>query len=173
MLYVNNGEKSVRACKMVFLSIHGESSGRITLIPAGQAQQGGVPKLDRRGRHPPSNKTSEYDLAFIRQHIESFPVYESHYSQNDNPDRHYLSPDLSVSEMFQLYKEECTKKGVTSVSQWVYRKFFNKNYNLYFGRHVLPVSLPAFWAVQCSSHVSAADGAGAGRIGPEEPHGVS
>ena len=144
--YINNGERSVRICKKAFLSIHGVSSGRITRILAGQAQQGGVPKLDRRGRHPPPNKTSENDLAFIRQHIESFPVYESHYSRNDNPNRRYLSPDLSVSKMYQLYQEECKKKGVRSVSQWVYRKVFNEHFNLSFGRCVLLFPL---WSQLC------------------------
>ena len=147
--YVNNGERSVRVCKKAFLSIHGVSSGRITRILAGQVEQGGVPKLDRRGRHEPPNKTTADDLALIRQHIESFPVYVSHYSRNDNPNRHYLSPDLSVSKMYHLYKEKCTTAESRAVSEWVFRKFFNENFNLSFGRYVHPnrpsSSIPHAW----------------------------
>lgn len=44
--YVNNGDKSVRVCKVVFLHIHAISSGRLTRVLANQAAHGGVPKLD-------------------------------------------------------------------------------------------------------------------------------
>ena len=81
------------------------SHGRLSRVLAGQAEQGGLPKLDTRGRHEPPNKTSEEDKAFIRQHIESFPVYESHYSRSDNPYRRYLSPELSQAKIYHLYKQ--------------------------------------------------------------------
>ena len=134
--YVHNGERSVRVCKVAFLRLHGVSSGRLTRLLSNQAQHGGVPKLDSRGHKEPPNKTSEEDLAFVRSHIDSFPVYESHYSRSDNPDRKYLSPDLSVSKMHYLYKEKCDTEVRRSVSDWVYRKVFNEEYNLSFGRCV-------------------------------------
>ena len=133
--YVNNGERSVRICKTAFLRIHGISHGRLSRVLAGQAEQGGLPKLDTRGRHEPPNKTSE-DKAFIRQHIESFPVYESHYSRSDNPHRRYLSPELSQAKMYHLYKEKCNENGCRPVSDWVYRKIFCEEFNLSFGRYV-------------------------------------
>ena len=134
--YVNNGERSVRICKTAFLRIHGISHGRLSRVLAGQAEQGGLPKLDTRERHEPPNKTSEEDKAFIRQHIESFPVYESHYSRSDNPHRRYLSPDLSQAKMYHLYKEKCNENGCRPVSDWVYRKTFCEEFNLSFGRYV-------------------------------------
>ena len=121
---------------MAFLRLHGVSSGRLTRLLSNQAQHGGVPKLDARGHKEPPNKTSEENLAFVRSHIESFPVYESHYSRSDNPDRKYLSPDLSVVKMHYLYKEKCDKEEQRAVSDWVYRKIFNEEYNLSFRRCV-------------------------------------
>ena len=144
MYYIHNGEKSVRVCKEAFLRIHGISSGRLTRILCGQAEQGGIPKLDRRGHKEPPNKTSEEDLTFIKECIESFPVYESHYSRNDNSNRRYLSPDLTISKMYSLYREQCTEKGRRPVSDWVYRKVFNEQYNLAFGRYVTCLAVLLF-----------------------------
>ena len=33
----------------------------------------------------------------------SFPTRQSHYSRHDNPGRLYLSPDLSIAKMYQMF----------------------------------------------------------------------
>ena len=76
--------------------------------------------------------TSEAKIKIVKEHIESFPKYRSHYSRQDNPNRSYPSPFLSLSKMYALYKEKCTEDD--QVSEWVCRKIFNTEYNLYFGR---------------------------------------
>ena len=91
---------------------------------------------DSRGRHTPGNKTSQEDVAYVKKHIESFPAYESHYSRKSNPNRKYLSPDLSIAKMYALYKQKCTQDSKKPVSDWVYRRIFNEEYNLTFGRYV-------------------------------------
>ena len=73
-----------------------------------QTAIGGSPHSDKRGRHEPKNKTSEAKTKAVKEHIESFPKYRSHYSRQDNPNRSYLSPALSVTKMYSLYKEKCT-----------------------------------------------------------------
>ena len=133
VFYINNGERSVRVCKVAFLRIHGVSNGRLSRVLSGQAKQGGLPKLDGRGHKEPPNKTSAEDIGNVREHIRSFPVYSSHYSRADNPSRRYLSPHLSISQMYHLYKEVCTTEGKRAVSEWVYRKEFNESFNLSFG----------------------------------------
>ena len=77
--------------------------------------------MDQRGRHEPRNKTGEHDLTFVKEHISSFPQYESHYSRRANPHRKYLSPDLSAAKMYGLYKELCSNEEREPVSEWVYR----------------------------------------------------
>ena len=134
LYYIRDGEYSVRVCKSTFLLMHGLSNGRVSRTLQGIAQTGGFPKLDQCGRQEPSNKTSDEDLTFIHEHIESFPSYTSHYSRSDSPDREYLSPDLSFSKLYSLYRDTCTEKGRKPVSDWVYRKVFNEQYNLSFGR---------------------------------------
>ena len=59
----------------------------------------------------------------------------SHYSRNDNPNCHYLSPSLSVSKMYQLYKDKCAVMNEQHVSEWMYRE------------NVLPGPQPLFWKV--------------------------
>ena len=140
--YINSSGVSARICKTAFLRIHGVSNRRLDQAIKDQLKQGGVPKQDQRGRHTPANKTKEEDLAVIRQHISSFPKYKSHYSRADNPIREYLSPDLSAAKMYALYCEYCANERKQPASQWVYRKVFNEEYNLTFGRceteYVLP-----------------------------------
>ena len=132
--YVQDGQVSERVCKTAFLSIFGISNGRLGRALSSQAEAGGVPHRDQRGRHEPSNKTSEEKIEMIKEHISKFPCYQSHYSRRDNPNRKYLSPDLSVSKMYALYKEHCSEQDVEAVSEWKYRHVFNTTFNLTFGR---------------------------------------
>ena len=99
---------SVRVCRKAFLHIHAVSGGRIDRALKSFVEAGGSPQMDKRGRHEPGNKTPEETISYVKQHIASFPQYESHYSRTDNPNRKYLSPDLTVSKMHSM----CTKKNV-------------------------------------------------------------
>lgn len=132
--YVSNGTVSTRVCKVAFLRIHSISNGRLDRALRAQQKNSGSPCNDLRGSHPPANKTSEADSELVREHILSFPQYQSHYSRTDNPNRKYLSPDLTISKMYYLYKEWCTEKETTPVSKWMYRQLFNTSFNLSFGR---------------------------------------
>ena len=118
--HVPNGEVTTQVCKKAVFAV---SDGRITRALKAQAAAGGSPHADKRGRHEPKNKTSEAKIKIVKEHIESFPKYCSHYSRQDNPNRSYLSPGLSLTKMYTLYKEKCAEDD--QVSEWVYRKVFN------------------------------------------------
>ena len=97
-------------------------------------QQGGIyVGGDKRGKHEPHNKTTKTAMEVIRKHIESFPVVEGHYTRKDS-NRKYLGADLNITRMYQLYLEQ--SKGKISekdiVSQSIYRKVFNEEYNFSF-----------------------------------------
>ena len=136
MFYVSNGAVSERVCKTAFLLIFSISNGRLGRVIEAQAASGGLPHCDQRGKHTPANKTPEERIECVKAHIERFPKYKSHYSRNDNPNRHYLSPSLSILAMYELYKTACTEANETPVSEWKYRHIFNTEYNLSFGRYV-------------------------------------
>ncbi len=132
--YVCNGEVSTRVCKTAFLRIHAISNGRLSRAIKAAQDNDGSPHQDQRGRHEPRNKTSGDVTSQIDEHIRSFPRYTSHYCRNSKPNRHYLSPDLSVAKMHELYATYCSENGYTPASMWVYRKHFNEHHSLSFGR---------------------------------------
>ena len=145
--YVQCGSgMSSRVCRKAFLHIHAVSGGRIDRALKSFVEAGGSPQMDKRGRHEPGNKTPEESISLVKDHICSFPQYESHYSRGDNPNRKYLSPDLTVAKMYSMYKETCSNGGSEPVSEWLYCKTFNENFKLSFGRYAyLPPSLPPYY----------------------------
>ena len=129
--YVHNGAGiSARVCRKTFLRIHGVSAGRVDRALKVQCKSGGVPHMDQRGKHVLANKTSEEDIRQVKEHISSFPQYQSHYNRSQSPHRMYLSPELTIAKMYSLYKEA---RGGNCVSEWVYRKILNESFNLSFG----------------------------------------
>ena len=105
--YLNKGAVSVRVCKKAFLKIHDVSNGRLDQALRAHQNAGGSPHCDQRGRHEPGNKTKTETVDMIKAHIDSFPRYKSHYSRNDNPNREFLTPFLTIHTMYGLYKEKC------------------------------------------------------------------
>lgn len=88
---------------------------------------------DKRGKHKPHNKTSKDALDKVRKHIESFPAVEGHYTRKES-NRTYLGADLNIARMYQLYLDNYKDKLPEQdlVSQAVYRKVFNEEYNFSF-----------------------------------------
>ena len=129
-----DSEVATRVCRTAFLHIHDVSSGRVDRALNAAAKAGGSPHMDRRGHHEPGNKSSEHTLSLIKEHIDSFPQYESYYSRIDNPNRKYLCPDLTIAKMYSMYKDTCCDRGEEPASEWLYRKTFNESFNLGFGR---------------------------------------
>jgi hypothetical protein len=125
VFYVQNGSISERVCKTAFLSIFGISNGRLSRALQAQASNGGLPHMDQRGRHEPVNKTPSEKLQLVKEHIESFPAYESHYSRKNNPRRKYLAPMLSISKMYQLFKERGAKNQLVNESIEKFSTRFN------------------------------------------------
>lgn len=87
---------------------------------------------DKRGKKSPPNKTKKEDVQFVKDHIESFPVMESHYCRKDSKKK-YLYPDVkSTVKMYSLYKALCTETHKKPVSESKYREIFNQEYNFSF-----------------------------------------
>ena len=106
----------------------GDKLIRYTLAKKQHGTSGG---LDQRGKHTPHNKTTTENISYIKRHIESFPVVESHY-QRKCTKRMFLEQGLSISKMFELYKAKCLEDHMSPVSEMVYRKIFCTEYNLSF-----------------------------------------
>lgn len=124
------GNSRVRVCKQFFLRTLdiGDKLVRYTLA---RKQHGTISKTDQRGRHTPSNKTTDAKVDHIKSHINSFPVVESHYKRK-NSHRKFLEQDLTIRKMYDLYKTKCQEDSVTPASEMVYRKIFCTEFNYSF-----------------------------------------
>ena len=142
VFYVQNGSVSSKICEQAFLKIHAISNGRLNRALNAVEKSGGSPHQDQRGKHEPVNKTPTDRIGLVKEHITSFPATSSHYSRADNLNWKYLSSQLSLSKMYFLYKEMCSSKSQQPVSEWVYCKIFNGEFNLSFGRYVLSLPPP-------------------------------
>ena len=78
------------------------------------------------------HKVPEKFKQAVRDHLSSFPVMGSHYC-GENTSTKYLEEGLSISKMYFLFQEEMRKKKETVyVTQQMYRKIFNTEFNYSF-----------------------------------------
>lgn len=88
---------------------------------------------ERRGCAPSARKTSEGDKKFLKEFINKFPRYKSHYGRTYT-DREYLSPNLNISKMYREYELICSFELRPILSKHIFRETFNKEFNLAFKR---------------------------------------
>lgn len=115
-----------RVCKSAFLNVHGVTKKRVERIVDLLAKDQNP--VDMRGKNMSGNKIPEETRQQIHDHISSFPTHLSHYTGVPTK---YLSPDLNVATMFQLYKNKFPEDKVSYAYYWGY---FALHFNLRFGR---------------------------------------
>lgn len=64
-----------------------------------------TPPTDKRGKHNSHHRINSDLVKQVKNHIESFPAQESHYSRSDNHGKLFLSENLSIRRMYHLYLE--------------------------------------------------------------------
>ena len=80
----------------------------------------------------PANKTTNKAVDhLVKEHINSFPLVESHYIRKTIK-RKYQSPGLSMQKMYDLYIEYCKAKDDIPVKSKVHRKIFCTEFNISF-----------------------------------------
>lgn len=123
---------NVSVCKFFFKNALRVSDGRLTraLINKTRGGEQTTPPIDRRGKHPPKNKTNQVDIDNVKHFVNKFAKYKSHYSRVKNPHREYLSPDLNISKLYNLYLQ--SDEFEQKVSRFVFTKIFNEEFNLHF-----------------------------------------
>lgn len=105
-----------RVCKQFFLKTLDLSNKRFINV-ARRKSENGISPPDRRGRHIPWNRTPQEAIDLIKNHINSFPRYTSHYTREKSPNRKYLNSNLSIKKMYELYKEMCENKTKPPVKE--------------------------------------------------------
>lgn len=91
----------------------------------------GIVAPDMRGKHRKHRSVSNEDKELIRKHIASFKTVESHYCRKKS-DRHYLPSELSITRLYNMYKEKCSQQDKIPQRECIYRKIFNHEFNLHF-----------------------------------------
>lgn len=124
--FLVDGER-VRVCKGFYLATLDVSDKAVRI--AMEKRKRGKGMWDKRGAHPPHNKTRPEDKDRVRSHIESFLIIDIYTKTCDNSST-TPGQDLNVTKMHQDYAQECREEGREPVSEDVYRKTFNTEYNL-------------------------------------------
>ena len=131
--YLLDGEISHRVCKSYYLATLAVSQKMVYNVHEKKDPVSGVIKVDGRGKHSNHFKVDEVQRKFVIDHINSFPVIESHYCRAKT-NKKYLEPGLNIEKMYDLYKSQCIDQGHSAVKSSYYRYVFNNFFNI--GFHV-------------------------------------
>ena len=101
----------VRVCKQFFLKTL-DISDKLVRCMLSKKEHCSFKSVDRRGKHVPANKT---ESVRIKHHIQSFPTVDSHFKRK-NTQRKFLERGLSISRMYDLYRDKCKSENVIPVS---------------------------------------------------------
>lgn len=123
---INDAGEEKRVCKLFYLKTLQVSNGRVDRVLKNKGNLSMPPK-DRRGKFPPANKIPTEKINEVMEFISKFPSYQSHYSRKKT-ERKFLSPNLNLRIMFNLYKESVEQP----LSESMFRKVFNEKFNLSF-----------------------------------------
>lgn len=128
--HLPKGEKMERVCRD-FFSKTLDVKRKTIEYSTKQTKHGTFGGKDKRGKSTPANKIDEDRINFVKEHIQSFPKMESHYTRKTSK-KQYLPLDLNIKKMWLLYCDKCKESGQTPVKEHVYRQVFCENYNLSF-----------------------------------------
>lgn len=93
-------------CKKAFCAIHVVSKKRVEILASHIRKNKSTTPQDMRGRHSTRpNAISDEIVNQINCHIKRYPRRSSHYSRTKNLKRYYLSPELNIKKMYELYLE--------------------------------------------------------------------
>lgn len=125
-----NGAEQV-VCRDFFMKCIQVTSNRI--FNALKSFKSNTGALDKRGKKSSANKTSDVLLQTVREFIDRIPKYESHYCRSASQ-RKYLHHSLNLATLYKEYRADCNPKNKECVSDSIFRRVFNTEYNLIFKR---------------------------------------
>lgn len=125
----NGGEQIV--CRDFFIKCIQVTSFRI--FNALKTFKSNSSAIEKRGKGTSSNKTSDIKQQSVREFIDRIPKYESHYGRSQSQ-RKYLHHSLDLATLYREYKGDRDPKSGECVSEYIFRRTFNTEYNLGFKR---------------------------------------
>ena len=82
-----------------------------------------------RGKHDSHFKRKDEDGQFVIDHINLFPVVDSHY-YGTKTSKKYIKPGLNIQKMYDLYKYKCSSNTCSADKSFFYRYNFNNFFNI-------------------------------------------
>lgn len=128
--YLPGNGGMVRVCKTMFLSTFDIKEKKARCLTIKKIKGLGIVAEDARRDNSRKQIISADERKFIERHIESFPSYTSHYGRAKSS-KMYLSGDLNISKMYDLYCIQCEGTAFSPVHYNTYRTIF-RTYNLDF-----------------------------------------
>ncbi|XP_048125447.1 uncharacterized protein LOC125311430 [Alosa alosa] len=130
--YLTSDGQQVRVCKDFFLKTLDMSEKFARSAGGLRHSELGMTPPSKKRRHTPQNKVPESSKDKIREHINSFPTLESHYSRKDTS-KLYLEGSLNLVKMYALYKQKCEQEwNIEPEKLSMYRSVFDKEFNMAF-----------------------------------------
>lgn len=121
--------KKHRVCRHFFQKCLQVSSNRIH--KALNTMEENPTAMEKRGARPSKKKISEDDTNFVRQYINRFPRYQSHYCR-EQTEKLYLPPYWNIRRMYKEYTLVCDIEHRNKVKEPIFRQIFNYEFNLSF-----------------------------------------
>ena len=116
-------------CKTYFLNTLAVSERTVTTAFEKKIEDG-IVSPDFRGNNRKEDDAMQQRKNELRKHILSFPRMPSHYCR-ESSNLLYLSADLTLAKMYELYTNHCYEKKLKPLSRPIYWKTF-KSMNLAF-----------------------------------------
>ena len=79
-----------------------DNKGRIAYALKNKSQNG-IASPDKRGKKIPGNKLALACREYVKEFLNKFPKYASHYTNSENL---YFSPEITLTKLYEKYKEE-------------------------------------------------------------------
>lgn len=117
-------------CKAMFLATLDVTAKKMRCLTLKKLDGLGISADDKRGGNSNRNPISVEAKQYIENHILSYPAYTSHYNREKSA-KLYLSGDLNVTKMYEMYKSKCSEDGLGAVHYNSFRLIFKK-FNLSF-----------------------------------------
>ncbi|XP_067633255.1 uncharacterized protein [Eurosta solidaginis] len=125
--YVEYEGQRVQVCQKCFLQCFDESASFVKTVLKKKLFYPDSDFFDKRGSGGGKNKLTDEKIQLVKDHINSFPKYESHYTRRDTSVE-YLHADVSLSQMYNLF---CNKFKHDAISISAYSSIF-KTMNIKF-----------------------------------------
>lgn len=104
--YVLRRNKKERVCQQFLLSTLDISQRCLRKVINNKVLEIFPDGIDRRGEHPPKNKSTAAQMKMFHQFVESLPVVPSHYCRSSTNKKYLPSNIMSFNNLYRMYEKK-------------------------------------------------------------------